>query len=45
MARDAKRMRGAGPVVFSQARHNVEVDTIARYILSAVEAYADKLSA
>jgi urease accessory protein len=35
MERDAGRMRGAGPVVFAQVRHDVGVVEIARHIQSA----------
>jgi len=38
MARDAKRMRGDGPVVFAQSTHDVGVSEIAQAILSAREA-------
>jgi urease accessory protein len=38
MARDAKRMRGDGPVIFAQCTHDVGVSDIARAILSAREA-------
>jgi urease accessory protein len=37
MARDAKRMRGDGPVIFAQCTHDVGVSEIARAILSARE--------
>jgi urease accessory protein len=35
MERDAKKMRGEGPLVFAQARHDVAVDDIARHIVAA----------
>ena len=35
MARDAKRMRGEGPVVFAQVRHGIGVDEIITQILNA----------
>jgi urease accessory protein len=35
MARDAKRMRGDGPVVFAQCAHGVGVPEIAQAVLSA----------
>jgi urease accessory protein len=35
MARDARTMRGAGPVVFAQAVHGVGVPEIERHVLSA----------
>jgi urease accessory protein len=38
MARDAKRMRGDGPVIFAQCTHDVGVSEIARAILSARDA-------
>jgi urease accessory protein len=38
MARDAKRMRGEGPVVFAQCTHDVGVSEIAGAILSARDA-------
>jgi len=33
MARDAKRMRGDGPVVFAQVKNDVGVDDIVREVL------------
>jgi urease accessory protein len=38
MARDAARMRGAGPTVFAQVTHGVGVDAIADAILTAARA-------
>ncbi|HWE22623.1 MAG TPA: urease accessory protein UreG [Myxococcales bacterium] len=38
MARDAKRMRGDGPVIFAQCTHDVGVSEIARAILAARDA-------
>ncbi|GAC1352337.1 MAG: hypothetical protein NVS3B20_09060 [Polyangiales bacterium] len=35
MARDAKKMRGDGPVIFAQATHAVGVDDVVREILAA----------
>ena len=35
MDRDAKLMRQDGPTVFTQARHNVNIDQIAQHILTA----------
>jgi len=35
MARDARRMRGDGPVVFAQVTHGVGVDEIARHVVHA----------
>jgi urease accessory protein len=32
MERDAKRMRGAGPFVFSNLKDGVGVDTIVRFV-------------
>jgi urease accessory protein len=36
MARDAGKMRGAGPTVFAQVTHGIGVDTIVEHILSAM---------
>jgi urease accessory protein len=38
MDRDARQMRGAGPIVFAQVRHGVGVDEIVGHILSALKA-------
>ena len=38
MARDAKRMRGDGPVVFAQVKHGAGVDEIVRHLLAALRA-------
>jgi urease accessory protein len=38
MARDAKRMRGDGPVIFAQCTHDIGVTEIAQAILSARDA-------
>nr|WP_315853161.1 GTP-binding protein [Humisphaera borealis] len=35
MARDARKMRGEGPVVFAQVKHGVGVDEIAGLVLAA----------
>ena len=35
MDRDAKKVRGEGPLVFAQVKHGIGVDPIARYILGA----------
>ena len=35
MARDARRMRGEGPVVFAQVKHGVGVDAIAAHVVHA----------
>jgi len=35
MARDAKRMRGDGPVVFAQVKHGINVDVIVDHLLHA----------
>lgn len=35
MDRDSKRMRGDGPTVFAQAKHDVGVDDIVNYLLEA----------
>jgi urease accessory protein len=35
MARDAKRMRGDGPVVFAQCTHGVGIDQVANAVLAA----------
>src|SRR5262249_17437324 len=35
MERDARRMRGSGPIVFAQCTHGVGIDRIAREILGA----------
>ncbi len=37
MARDAARMRGAGPVVFAQVTRGVAVDEIARHVVHAMQ--------
>lgn len=37
MRRDADRMRGAGPTVFAQVKHGVEVEAIAGHILAACD--------
>ena len=44
MARDAKRMRGDGPVVFAQCTHDVGVSEIAQAILSARDAAVSSFS-
>ncbi|KAJ3192399.1 hypothetical protein HDU67_005466, partial [Dinochytrium kinnereticum] len=38
MARDAEKMRDAGPTVFAQVKNGVGVDEIVRLILAAYEA-------
>ncbi len=35
MARDAKKMRGPGPVVFAQVKHGGGVDDIIAHVLHA----------
>jgi urease accessory protein len=35
MARDSKKMRGLGPVVFAQVKHGVGVDDIIEHIIHA----------
>ena len=35
MERDARRMRGDGPIVFAQVTHGVGVEEIAAHVLSA----------
>ncbi len=35
MARDAKKMRGEGPVVFAQVTHGVGVSAIADHLVGA----------
>ena len=37
MASDAKKMRGAGPVIFAQAKNNVGVGELAEMIVAACE--------
>lgn len=37
MKRDAKKMRGEGPTVFAQVKHNVAVDAIITYIMKAYQ--------
>jgi urease accessory protein len=35
MARDAKRMRGDGPVIFAQCTHGIGIEEIADAVLAA----------
>ncbi len=35
MSRDARRMRGDGPVVFAQVKHGVGVDAVVAHVLAA----------
>jgi urease accessory protein len=44
MARDAARMRGAGPTVFAQVAHGVGVASIAEHVLSARRALPGALA-
>ena len=37
MDRDAKLMRQEGPTIFTQARHNVNIDKVAELILAAMK--------
>ena len=37
MDRDAKRMRGRGPTIFAQAKHDKNVDEIAACVVAAMK--------
>jgi urease accessory protein len=45
MDRDAKRMRGAGPTLFCQVKHNVGIPEMVLHITQAYRAAAAKAAA